>query len=168
VFKAMVSSKRWESDMKAWIEVRWQWVALWVALLCGFYWIGGRIAIGAPAPPNCNQNCICVDGIAYVYFSNGQAVSTTYNYIVPPLGKPQFVQAALASNGGVQYNGTCSGTAIGTYRNQMYVVTTAYIFPLACTPVPLVANAVVALQPNIAWIFPPPPPPPVNQTYCTS
>jgi hypothetical protein len=162
----MVSSERWENDMKAWIKSRWPWVAVWIALLGGCYWTGGRVALGAP-PPNCNVACICVMGIGYETFTPPFVFSsTTYYYTTPPLGDTGFFTAAITD---VSYNGTCSGTGLGLGTNQMYVETTSVQFPLECNPTfPPPSNTVVAMQYSGAFLFPPTPPPPSYVTYCTN
>ncbi len=150
--------------MQSWIKSRCQWLAVWVALLGGCYWAGGRVAIGAPPPP-CTVTCICVLGIGYNSYNNlGVYVNTTYYYVAPPLGAQNFLQAAVTN---VQYNGGCGGNSVGTGTNQMYVVSTTTQFPDSCTPGTPPATTDVAQMP-IVWAFPLKNPPSQAATFCTS
>jgi hypothetical protein len=144
-------------SIKAW----WNWLAVWVALLGGCYWTGGRFAIGAPTPP-CNATCLCVDANGWNEYKGGVLTRTRWFYIAPPLGAKGLTTAAATNV--VYIAGRCGPPNSKPGTNQMFVADITWAD--ACTqPVPPPDGAVVA-QPPQPLVYPLTNPGAVAGSYC--
>ncbi len=145
--------------MNSSIKDRWQWIAVWLTLLCGCYWVGDRRAAGAPTP--CDTSCTCVQVQGVNTYLSGVRTGTNWYYVVPPLG-PQGPGIGAFSL--FYVSSGCFPGKPKDGQNQMYVDTTDDWADACIVPADFSGNTVA--KPPTPIVYPGPKPPPIAQGYC--